>query len=625
MNRWQRMTRVYGQIKKRDLMVTAGMRWLIKDNYSGRWEASEKAALIEEGIQNLILCLGDRVLKQKVPKETISSIRNLDRMETLFVWRNGILDHEDVSGALFEFQGELKNRTKAQRKSGDGFILRGKSNHLSKAHSSRSSQFKSRGGTGKLKCFICHSDGHLKRFCPMKKSSGFIKKGNRNQDSTDTSMTRVTAYFRESPGGTGKVKIQLHDGSSFILKDVRWVGIKDDQRLSVRLNDGIKEKELCSILYKKQSDDFCEGLRSSDLGIVGDELQGREAYWRRRAEGPSQPHSGISRMRRALSSSDLLPVLHTSSTQAHNLFSSLLNATISCPRQGGPRFEVPAQGKDVEYWLCLSVTPKVEIVGILGANLNIGKEFPIRIRKVFYPLIPLNRDEGGCEAAFILGIKIYRDRSKRLIRLGQNSYMDKILKRYKMDNSKRGHIPMQERLDLNKTQGASTPEEVKRMQNVPYASNPGEPHWTAVKNILKICFRFERKRGGLEELQAKYYRMSATEDEYIAASEAAMEAVWIKKFISEHGIVPTINEQIKMFYDNSAALLIANEPGVQKGAKHYHRRYHYVHECIELGEINLLKVHTDDNLADPFTKALPKGKLTQHARSIGLCLASSFM
>nr|GEV67016.1 retrotransposon protein, putative, Ty1-copia subclass [Tanacetum cinerariifolium] len=116
-------------------------------------------------------------------------------------------------------------------------------------------------------------------------------------------------------------------------------------------------------------------------------------------------------------------------------------------------------------------------------------------------------------AAFILGIKIYRDRSKRLIRLGQNAYKEKILKRYKMDNFKRGHIPMQERLDLNKTQGASTPKEVKRMQNVHYASkvgsvmysvrctrpdvafahnitsrfqqNPNESHWTSMKNILK--------------------------------------------------------------------------------------------------------------------------------------------
>nr|GEV36967.1 hypothetical protein [Tanacetum cinerariifolium] len=77
------------------------------------------------------------------------------------------------------------------------------------------------------------------------------------------------------------------------------------------------------------------------------------------------------------------------------------------------------------------------------------------------------------EAAFILGIKIYRDRSKRLIGLSQSAYMYKILKRYRMDNSKRGNIPMQERLDLNKSQGTSTPEEVKRMQNVPYASAEG--------------------------------------------------------------------------------------------------------------------------------------------------------
>nr|GEV85965.1 hypothetical protein [Tanacetum cinerariifolium] len=86
-------------------------------------------------------------------------------------------------------------------------------------------------------------------------------------------------------------------------------------------------------------------------------------------------------------------------------------------------------------------------------------------------------------------------------RLGENAYMDKILKRYKIDNSKRGHILIQERLDLNKTHGASTPKEVKRMQNVPYAlvlgsimyvvrctrpeQNPGELYWTALKNILK--------------------------------------------------------------------------------------------------------------------------------------------
>nr|GEY31385.1 retrovirus-related Pol polyprotein from transposon TNT 1-94 [Tanacetum cinerariifolium] len=66
--------------------------------------------------------------------------------------------------------------------------------------------------------------------------------------------------------------------------------------------------------------------------------------------------------------------------------------------------------------------------------------------------------------------------------------------------------------------------------------------------------------------------ISAIEAEYIADSEETMEVVWIKKFISRLGIIPTINLPIKMFYDNSATLLINNEPRVQRGAIHYHRK-----------------------------------------------------
>ncbi|GJY12404.1 retrotransposon protein, putative, ty1-copia subclass [Tanacetum coccineum] len=256
------------------------------------------------------------------------------------------------------------------------------------------------------------------------------------------------------------------------------------------------------------------------------------------------------------------------------------------------------------------------------------------------------------ESIFIPGIKIYRDRSKRLIGLGQNAYMDKILKRYKMDNSKRGHIPMQERLDLNKTQGASTPKEVKRMQNVPYASVVGSimyvvrctrPDVAFAQNITSRfqqnpvdCYcdaGFETDRddtksqtgyvfilnGGAVDWKSSKQSttaMSATEAEYIAASEAAMEAVWIRKFISGLGIVPTINEPIRMFCDNSAALHFANEPGVQRGARHYHRRYHYVRESIALGEIRFLKVHTYGTIVILFYEGLSK-KAYQHDRSMG--------
>ncbi|GKD90946.1 hypothetical protein Tco_1366453 [Tanacetum coccineum] len=99
-------------------------------------------------------------------------------------------------------------------------------------------------------------------------------------------------------------------------------------------------------------------------------------------------------------------------------------------------------------------------------------------------------------------------------------------------------------------------------------------------------------------LELNVIAMSTTESEYIAASEVTMEAVWIRKFISGLGIVPTINEPLNMYCDNSAAVHYANEPGVQKGARYYQRRYHYVRECVELGEIRILKVHTDNNLAE---------------------------
>ncbi|GJY59711.1 retrotransposon protein, putative, ty1-copia subclass [Tanacetum coccineum] len=177
------------------------------------------------------------------------------------------------------------------------------------------------------------------------------------------------------------------------------------------------------------------------------------------------------------------------------------------------------------------------------------------------------------EAAFILGIKIYRDR-----------------------------------LDLNKTQGDSTPKEVKHMQNVPYASAVGFIMYVTDRDDTKSQTRyvFILNGGAMDWKSSKQSTtvMSTTESEYIAASEAAIESIWIRKFISGLGIVPTINEPIRMFCDNSAVLHFANEPGVQKGAKHYHKRYHYVHESIALGEIRFLKVHTDDNLAGPFMKAL---------------------
>src|ERR1041385_7018640 len=141
------------------------------------------------------------------------------------------------------------------------------------------------------------------------------------------------------------------------------------------------------------------------------------------------------------------------------------------------------------------------------------------------------------EAAYILGIKIYRDRPNRRLALSQSTYIDKILKRFSMGNSKRGLLPVIKGVKLSVTQCPTTAKEKEEMSSTPYASaigslmyamlctrpdlalaismtnryqsNPGMAHWTAVKNILKYLRRtkdlFLVYEGVDEELTVKGY------------------------------------------------------------------------------------------------------------------------
>jgi hypothetical protein len=53
---------------------------------------------------------------------------------------------------------------------------------------------------------------------------------------------------------------------------------------------------------------------------------------------------------------------------------------------------------------------------------------------------------------------------------------------------------------------------------------------------------------------------STTEAEYIASSEAAKEGVWIRKFLSELGVFPSVSSPLDLYYDNNGAIAQAKEP-----------------------------------------------------------------
>ena len=74
------------------------------------------------------------------------------------------------------------------------------------------------------------------------------------------------------------------------------------------------------------------------------------------------------------------------------------------------------------------------------------------------------------EASYILGIKIYRDRSKRLLGLSQGTYIDKVLKRFSMKLSKKGNIPMTHGVTLSKSMCPKTQDERARVSKISYAS-----------------------------------------------------------------------------------------------------------------------------------------------------------
>ena len=110
--------------------------------------------------------------------------------------------------------------------------------------------------------------------------------------------------------------------------------------------------------------------------------------------------------------------------------------------------------------------------------------------------------------------------------------------------------------------------------------------------------------------------LSTAEAEYVAATHASKEAIWLRRLIGD--LVSHSDNSTTLLCDNQSAVHLAHSDNYHVRMKHIDIRYYFIHDVIERGEIKLLYCPTDDMTADIFTKALTRFKVFKHAHGLGL-------
>jgi hypothetical protein len=118
-----------------------------------------------------------------------------------------------------------------------------------------------------------------------------------------------------------------------------------------------------------------------------------------------------------------------------------------------------------------------------------------------------------------------------------------------------------------------------------------------------ICYKSRRQRSTAQ---------STAEAEYMAAADAANEAIWLRLLLKEIGFAQT--EHTLLYEDNRACIKIAEANNSSRGrVKHIDVRYHVIRDYVRDGKIKLVAISTHFNVADVFTKPLCLEKFSPFA------------
>ena len=190
-----------------------------------------------------------------------------------------------------------------------------------------------------------------------------------------------------------------------------------------------------------------------------------------------------------------------------------------------------------------------------------------------------------------------------------------------------------------------------------FGANPGKPHLEALKRVLRYLkgtahfslrlggndsdidlvgwtdsdwasdadtrrsvggFVFE-VAGGVVSWSSKKQptvALSTTEAEYMAASDATKEAIWLRTLLEDLGFTQ-VSATI-LHGDNKGCIALSRNPIAHSRAKHIDIRHHFIRERIATSEIDLRYCSTKDMLADIFTKQLPREAFERFRAALGV-------
>ncbi|GKA69261.1 hypothetical protein Tco_0775325 [Tanacetum coccineum] len=116
--------------------------------------------------------------------------------------------------------------------------------------------------------------------------------------------------------------------------------------------------------------------------------------------------------------------------------------------------------------------------------------------------------------------------------------------------------------------------------------------------------------------------MSTAEAEYVSLSACCAQVIWMRTQLLDYGYK---YNRILMYCDSKSAIAISCNPVQHSKTKHIDIRYHFIKEHVEKGTVEIYFVGTEYQLADLFTKALPKERFEYLVHRIESKLLTNFI